>query len=114
MIGRILHSRTAGTVGLACAAVLMAGCTDVGRDQIARNAAKSAVRPVIAERFPGVPLEPSVNCIIDNATADEILALASDTFTGPTEATFETVIRIAARPGTVSCLTTQGLAALLT
>ena len=93
--------------------LLLSACTEAARDDVARDAAKSAVRPVIADRFPGVPLEPSVDCIIDNATSREILSLAADAVTGPTASTVEIVSRIASRPETITCLATEGLPAFL-
>ena len=93
--------------------LLLSACTEAARDDVAREAAKSAVRPVIADRFPGVPLEPSVDCIIDNATSREILSLAADAVTGPTASTVEIVSRIASRPETITCLATEGLPAFL-
>jgi len=92
---------------------LLSACTTEMRDELARDAAKSAVRPVLAERFPGLPLEPATDCIIDNASADEILALAGDAVTGPTANTVEIVGRIATRSGTISCLAEEGLSAIL-
>ncbi len=95
---------------LAIAAVLaLAACTPAMQDELARDAAKTAVRPVLEERFPGVPLEPATDCIIDNASADEILTLAADAVTGPTASTVEIVGRIASRPETVQCLLREGL-----
>lgn len=94
--------------------LLLAGCADL-QDQVARDAAKSAVRPVLAERFPGVPLEPATDCVIDNATAGEILSLAADAATGrPDEGTVETTVTILSRPETITCLATEGLPVLLT
>ena len=104
---RVLKAAALGAV------LLIAACTEAARDEVARDAAKSAVRPVIAERFPGVPLEPSVDCIIDNATSREILTLAADAVTGPTASTVEIVTRITSRPETITCLATQGLPAFL-
>lgn len=93
--------------------VFIAGCTSEAADTVARSSAKAAVRPVLQERFPGVPLEPSVDCIIDNASASEILTLAADGVTGPTASTSELVLRIASRPDTLVCLASQGLPPLL-
>ncbi|SER82554.1 hypothetical protein SAMN04490244_103133 [Tranquillimonas rosea] len=91
----------------------LAACTPASRDDFTRAAARSAVRPVIAERFPGVPLQPAVDCVINGATTNEILGLASDSVTGPTAATVETVTRVAQRPQTLSCLASDGVPALL-
>lgn len=94
--------------------VFLAGCAEL-QDQIAQDAARSVVRPVLAERFPGVPLEPATDCVIDNATAAEILSLAADAATGqPDEGTVETVLVIVSRPETITCLATEGLPVLLT
>ncbi|MBT8458818.1 MAG: hypothetical protein KJN60_04025 [Boseongicola sp.] len=95
------------------AAVTLTACTSAQQDNLARDAAKQAVRPVLEERFPGVPVEAASDCIIDNANAQEILALAADAVTGPTASTAEIVIRIASRPETIECIATDGLPAIL-
>jgi len=94
-------------------ALALTACTPEQRDDVTRDAARSVVRPVLAEQFPGIPLEPSVDCIIDNASSRELLALAGDAITGPTAATAQAVTTIAARPETLSCLATKGLSAFL-
>ena len=91
----------------------LAACTPQTQDELARDAAKRAVRPVLAQRFPGIPLEPATDCIIDNATSREILTLAADAVTGPTASTVEIVGNIATRPDTIRCLTREGLPVLL-
>lgn len=92
---------------------LLVACTPAMQDDLARDAAKTAVRPVLEQRFPGVPLEPATDCIIDNATSNEILSLAADAVTGPTANTVEIVTDIAARPATIRCLAEEGLPVLL-
>ena len=94
------------------AAALMS-CSPQAQDEIARNAARSAVAPVLAEHFPGVPLEPAVNCLINNASAVQIRALAADSLVGPTQSTVQIVSDIAAQPATIQCFATDGLPALL-
>jgi hypothetical protein len=97
-----------------CAAVLaLAACTPEARDDVTRDAARQAIRPVIADKFPGVLLEPAVDCVIDNARSTELLSLAADAITGPTASTVEIVGSIASRPETLTCLATQGLPAFL-
>ncbi len=91
----------------------LAACTPAQQDDLARNAARQAVRPVLAENFPGVPLEPAIDCVINNAGASEILVLAADAVTGPTASTVEIVANIIARPETITCLATEGLPVLL-
>ena len=95
------------------AVLLIAACTPQQQDELARDAARNAVRPVIQERLPGVPVEPATDCIIDNATAGEILSLAADAVTGPTANTVEIVSDILARRETLTCLATEGLPPLL-
>lgn len=93
---------------------LLAGCAEV-QNEVAREAARNAVRPVLADRLPGVPLEPATDCIINNATAAEILSLAGDAAQGaPDAGTVDTVIAIGTRPETITCLATEGLPVLLT
>lgn len=93
--------------------VTLAACTPEMQDELARDAAKNAVRPVLQDRLPGVPVEPATDCVIDNATAKEILALAADAVTGPTANTVEIVSDILVRPDTLTCLASEGLPPLL-
>lgn len=97
---------------LAAAALLLGACTSMQRDQVTREAARSVVTRVVVERFPGLPVQPSIDCVIDNATTDELLSLASEAITGPTAASTQTVTAIATRPRTVQCLASEGLPAL--
>jgi len=99
------------TIGLALP--LLAACTQQQQDQIARDAARSAITPVLTDRFPGVPLEPALNCVIDNANATQIRALALDSVTGPTESSVRIVSDIVSKPETLTCLAAEGLPALL-
>ena len=47
------------------ATIALTACTATQQDNLARDAAKQAVRPVLEERFPGVPVEAATDCIID-------------------------------------------------
>lgn len=100
----------AATLG---APLALMACADM-QDQIARDAARQAVRPALAERFPSVALEPASDCVIDNAKAGELrrlaLAAAQPTLSPETSAL---VAEIATRPETVRCLATDGLAPFL-
>lgn len=92
----------------------LSACGDDGlADQLARSQAKSAVSPVLAERFPGVPLEPATDCVIDNASAGEILQLAKASVTGLGPNDTQLVVDIATRPDTLECLLKNGLPAFL-
>ncbi|WP_323770496.1 hypothetical protein [Antarctobacter sp.] len=99
----------------AIAAILaaLAACSPQAQDQIARNAARSALTPVVSEQFPGVPLQPTLDCLIDNANAQQIRALAADAVLGPTESTLQIAKDIASKPETLRCLAVNGLPALL-
>ncbi len=99
-------------IALAPMFVLLA-CSPTQQDDLARDAARQAIRPVLQEQLPGVPLEPATDCIIDNATSREILALAADAVIGPTASTVEIVGNVIARPETIQCLATEGLPVLL-
>ncbi|SDZ42677.1 hypothetical protein SAMN05444004_11433 [Jannaschia faecimaris] len=92
---------------------VLAACNSPLADAVARDAAKRAVNPVVAARFPGVPLEPATNCIIDNASADEILTLATAAGAGANETATRIVLDVAARPDTIRCIATEGLPVLL-
>ena len=104
---------TIRSLSLSALVVLVAGCTPQLQDELARDAAKSAIRPVLQERLPGVPVEPATDCVIENATASEILTLAADAVTGPTASTVEIVSNILVRPDTLTCLAVEGLPPLL-
>ncbi len=90
-------------------ASLLAACTPEGQDMVARETAKSVINPILAQRFPGVPLAPISNCVIDNATGPEIVTIASAAVTGVTPTTTQTTVRILQRPATIDCIARQGL-----
>ena len=100
---------------LALAALMgLSACGEDGlADQLARKEAKDAVRPVLAQRFPGVPLEPATDCVIDNASAGEIITLAKAGVTGLGPKETQLVVEIATRPETIECLLKDGLAPFL-
>ncbi|MHA6326204.1 hypothetical protein [Roseivivax sp. CAU 1753] len=92
--------------------VMVSACSVETQDQIARNAAKSAVNRVVLERYPSLPIEPAINCVIDNATSQQIYALATDSVGGLTAATGEIVAGIVQKPETVRCLSGAALTEL--
>ena len=105
--------RAAITVALALG---LAGCSvanDVA-DQLARDRAKSVVNTVVAENLPGVDVAPVTDCIIDAASASEILDIAAASATGVTDATASNVLGIAQRPEAVECIASAALSSLLT
>ena len=94
-------------------ALLLCACDTPVSNALARDSAKRVVNPVIAERFPGLPLAPATNCIIDNATASEIMTLATSARSSPEDVT-PIILDVAQRPATIQCLATDGLPVLLT
>ncbi len=90
----------------------LAACDPAAGDRLARDAARSVIGRTVATRFPGVPVQPAIDCLIDNASPNEILGLASDTVTGPTAATTETILAIARRPEAIRCFAASGAATL--
>jgi len=78
-----------------------------------RGAAKTVVNGVISQRFPGVDAAPYTDCIIENATTNEIVSLAKDAVAGADDATVSTVLEIAGRPETSDCLTRNALGVIL-
>lgn len=87
----------------------LSGCvTDDLVQDTTRSAAKSVVTPIIADRFPGRNTAAYSDCVIDNATTDEIFDLAKAAVTGADQGTVNTVVRIAARRGTLECFLRAG------
>ena len=96
---------------LALAAATLMGCA-VG-EEVARDQARDVVDPIVAEKFPGVPVKPVTDCVIDNATFQEILTLAAAAGTGNNIKAVEVVGDIVTRPETIKCIAVKGLPALL-
>lgn len=93
---------------------LAAGCVPMSGEDLTRSAARSVVTRSLAARYPDLPIEPVLNCVIDNATQSELIGLASDSVTGPTAATAGTIAAISSRPETLACLTQSQAFALPT
>lgn len=97
----------------AAACLVLAGCSVQQQDQLTRDAARSAITPVLAARVPGVPIEPALTCVMNAASAVQIRALALDSVAGPTESTMQIVTDIVSKPETSTCLAAKGLPVLL-
>lgn len=100
------------------ATLALAACaeTQQAADAVARKSAKAAVEETLVRRLPllsATQVTPYSNCIIDNASAGEILSLAGDAVTGTDQGTAELVFAIATRPDTSKCLAGLGLRAPL-
>ena len=78
-----------------------------------RSVAKATVADVASRRFPGVPVTPISDCVIDNASAAEILTLARAAGAADAQAA-GAVADVLSRPATIDCLVADGLPQLLT
>ena len=93
--------------------VALAACDTPVGTEIARASAKAVVNDVVETRFPGAPIEPVTDCIIDNASGSEITELAGDAVTGVDDGTIALVLEIAFRPDTISCFTDNAIPLIL-
>lgn len=91
----------------------LAACNAATQDQLARGAAKSVVARAATERLPGVPVEAYTDCIIDNASSQQILTLAADTVTGPTASSWEIITGIARQSATLECFLRAGMSGVI-
>jgi predicted ThiF/HesA family dinucleotide-utilizing enzyme len=78
-------------------------------DTLARERAKAVVNSVVTQRFPGVNPAPVTDCIIDAASAREIIQIAGASVSGVTPETAQQVITIAQRPEAVQCIARNSL-----
>ena len=99
---------------LICAATILSGCAAANdaADAVARDRAKTVVNGVVEQRFPGLNARPVTDCIIDAASAGEIIEIAGASVTGVTQSTVEQVVEIAARPEAVNCIADNSLTLL--
>lgn len=89
---------------LTASLLALSGCVTDGIVQdTSREAAKRVVTPIITDRFPGRNTEAYSNCIIDNATTDEIFGLAKAAVVGVDQSTVNTVVGISTRGDTLKC-----------
>ncbi|WP_296418599.1 succinate dehydrogenase [Pseudooctadecabacter sp.] len=89
---------TAAALTLSACEVAEVIAVDTGRE-----AARAVVTPIVADTVPGPAGVVLTNCIIDNASGDELLVLAAQ---GATPNNITLVSNILARPETVACATT--------
>ncbi|WP_417729258.1 succinate dehydrogenase [Roseovarius sp.] len=102
-------------IALACVTFLALGAceaTNQVADTLARERAKSVVNTVVAQRFPGLNAAPITDCVIDAASAGEIIQIAGASVTGVTPETTQQVITIAQRPEAVQCIAQNSLTLL--
>jgi hypothetical protein len=80
-----------------------AGTQGIGVDQLARVAAKEVVGGIVQTRLPGVNVAPLTDCIIDQASGNELLQIAQSAALGSNAETTQLVVGIAQRPETIRC-----------
>ena len=99
---------------ISCAVIALAGCqmANQAADTIARDQAKGVVNGIVADRFPGVNAAPITDCVIDAASASEILRIAGASVTGVTQSTVNEVLEIGQRPQSVQCIAENSLTVL--
>lgn len=81
-------------------------------DAVARDRAKSVVNGVVSQKLPGVNVAPVTDCIIDAASAGEIIKIAGASVTGVTQSTVDQVLEIAQRPDAVKCIAQNSITLL--
>lgn len=101
-------------LGLIIATLVLTGCAAANdaADAVARDRAKSVVNGIVEENLPGINATPVTDCIIDAASAREIIRIAGASVTGVTQSTVEEVLDIAQRPDAVQCIAKNSIALL--
>jgi hypothetical protein len=77
-------------------------------DDVTRRAAESVVTPVLDDYMPPAQAAGATACVLDNASPEEIRALARDVAVEAGTQTVQSVLNIATRPGTITCLASVG------
>jgi hypothetical protein len=77
-------------------------------DDVTRQAAETVVRPVLEDYMPPAQAAGATACVLDNAAPEEIRALARDVAVEAGTQTVQSVLNIATRPATITCLASVG------
>ena len=85
------------------------GAANKAAAALARDQAKTVVNGVVEARLPGVNVAPVTDCIIDAASAPEILSIARASVTGVSDSTVNLVLEISQRPESVTCIAENSL-----
>ena len=92
------------------ALILLAACSPQDMaDQVGRRAAESVVIPVMSTRMPSGLAQAATTCIVQNASAAEVQALARDVGVVAGSLTKSNIGTIAARPETQACFAAAGV-----
>ena len=73
---------------------------------------EQVINTVVERNFPGVNAAPVSNCVVDNATGDEIVTVAEAAVTGIDDETVATVLDVVKRRDTIDCIASNGIALL--
>lgn len=73
-----------------------------GADALARNAARTAVNREMARRLPGANVAPYTDCVINNASAAELVDIGRQSTAGGNVG--DSVAAIVGRPATTECI----------
>ena len=82
-------------------------------DQIAREQARTYVNQEVERRFPGVDARVVTDCVINNASAQEIITIAGGIALGNTDAASNTLNQVLQRPSTIQCTASGARSPLL-
>ncbi|WJY21967.1 succinate dehydrogenase [Fontisubflavum oceani] len=99
-------------ISLSLVALASCNVAQEAADVIARDQARGVVNGIVAERFPGINAAPVTDCVIDNASAQEILSVAQAAVLGVNDQTVNTVTSILQRPDTIRCIAQNALISL--
>jgi len=89
---------------------VLSACAD-GSDPLTqgtRSAAKGVVDDVVADRLPGTDVTPYTDCIIDNASALELLQISKAAVVGIDGEIVGQILTIAERKDTLLCFVKNG------
>lgn len=73
-------------------------------DAASREVARNTINSEIQKRYPGLNVAPISDCVVNNASTDELLSIAKTAAGGGTSAA-TTVAGIVSRPATGQCIT---------
>ena len=99
---RHFFKATLAALGLAVLTACASGEDPVTKGT--RDAARDVVNDIVADRFPGADVTPYTDCIIDNASASELLRIAKGALLGIDGTIVGLVVDIAQRKETVLCV----------
>ncbi len=98
-------------VGVILAGLCACSPTDMA-DKVGRRAAETVVLPVVSEYLPGPQAQAATTCIVSNASASEVQALARDVAVVAGTSTVDLIFRMVQNPATMACLRNVGLPSL--